>query len=118
MNERQIFEAALEIKDQKERKAFLEKICGGNQALRSRIEKLLQSLEISSDFLGVPAPQELAAANDPLESSESMKDAFLRFLEPSTRLSHAGAFEKNNHGYRNPSYREVLTVRSIWSVGT
>jgi hypothetical protein len=41
--QQEIFEAALEIKDDAERKAMLERACAGDAHLRARIEELLAS---------------------------------------------------------------------------
>ena len=55
MNERAIFEAASEIPDPEQRRACLDRLCGGNVVLRARIEALLESHESPSQFLNVPA---------------------------------------------------------------
>lgn len=55
MNERAIFEAALEIPDPDRRRARLDQLCGGDAVLRTRIEALLESHQSPSQFLNVPA---------------------------------------------------------------
>lgn len=60
MNEREIFEGALEHTEPAKRKAFLDQACGSDLALRERIEALLASHEgDASRFLNVPAPEQL-----------------------------------------------------------
>ncbi|MEO8164524.1 MAG: serine/threonine-protein kinase, partial [Betaproteobacteria bacterium] len=59
MNERELFEGALEISDPVERRTYLDKSCGGDTALRARIEALLASHENASQFLNVPVAEQL-----------------------------------------------------------
>lgn len=66
MNERQIFEAALDIADLARRKAFLSQACGADAALRARVDALLTSHAAASQFLETPAVQQI---NAPLDSS-------------------------------------------------
>ncbi len=65
MNERQIFEQAIEISDETQREAFLVEICGPNTALRNRIDGLLHSHQ-SAEFLDTPVLEQL----DQLKSLE------------------------------------------------
>jgi WD40 repeat protein len=67
MNERAIFFEALDVQDA-ERAAFLDQACGGDAALRQRIEGLLRCHAAAGDFLARPAPQQLAAGADTPES--------------------------------------------------
>ena len=66
MNERQIFEAALDIADLARREAFLSQACGADDALRARVDALLASHDAASQFLETPAVQQL---NTPPDSS-------------------------------------------------
>jgi eukaryotic-like serine/threonine-protein kinase len=50
-----IFSAALEKKAGAERSAYLDQACGGDSALRLRVEKLLDSHPLAIDFLAQPA---------------------------------------------------------------
>src|SRR5262245_44748859 len=50
MNERQIFEAALDIDDLSERDAFVARACGTDTTLRSQLEKLLAAHQQPGDF--------------------------------------------------------------------
>ena len=58
MNERVIFEAALEIADPKKRQAFLQKACKGDADQRAGVDALLKSHDTagsSPDDIGRPA---------------------------------------------------------------
>jgi serine/threonine protein kinase len=59
MNERQIFEEAVDIPDVARRNAWLDQACAGNAALRIRVEALLASHVAASQFLEVPAVEQL-----------------------------------------------------------
>lgn len=59
MNEREIFQGALEYSDSAERRAYLDQACGTDAALRARIEALLFSHDSASRFLNVPALEQL-----------------------------------------------------------
>jgi serine/threonine protein kinase len=64
MNEETLFHLAVG-KPAGERAAFLEHACGGDAALRSRVEALLQAHDHPGSFLGNPAP-DLEATSDSL----------------------------------------------------
>ncbi len=66
MNERQIFEAALDIAEPARREAFLSQACGADAALRARVDALLTAHAAASQFLETPAVQQL---NTPPDSS-------------------------------------------------
>jgi WD40 repeat protein/serine/threonine protein kinase len=51
----EIYNAALKKDSEAERNAYLDKACGDNQALRSRVEALLKANEQAGSFLEVPA---------------------------------------------------------------
>jgi serine/threonine protein kinase/tetratricopeptide (TPR) repeat protein len=55
MQEQTIFMEAMEIAQPAERAAFLDRACGGNSALRQRVEKLLQRHQQDDSFLASPA---------------------------------------------------------------
>src|SRR5262249_9127602 len=61
MNERDIFIAALEKTDPVERSAYLDQACGGNTALRRRVEVLLRASDQAGNFLETPAGEQVAA---------------------------------------------------------
>src|SRR5262245_4819215 len=56
MDELTIFEQALDLESPQERTAFLERACGANQALRARVEALLQSHRAAGSFLQAGPP--------------------------------------------------------------
>jgi WD40 repeat protein/serine/threonine protein kinase/tetratricopeptide (TPR) repeat protein len=51
MNEHELFAAALEIDGPDERSAYLDRSCGGDDALRARVEALLRAHERAGSFL-------------------------------------------------------------------
>jgi eukaryotic-like serine/threonine-protein kinase len=55
MSERDLFIAALQIKEPVERSAWLDRECGGDTALRQRIDVLLQALDKAGSLLESPA---------------------------------------------------------------
>src|SRR5262245_58297221 len=55
MNERDLFIAALQISDPVQRSVWLDRECGGDAALRQRIEVLLQALDKAGSLLDNPA---------------------------------------------------------------
>src|SRR5262245_59612602 len=57
MTERSIFLAALDKTGQPERAAYLEAVCGGDAALRQRVEKLLAAHEAAGGILDRPAAE-------------------------------------------------------------
>lgn len=59
MSEREIFEGALEHADPAGRRAYLDRVCRDNAALRKRVEALLASHGAASEFLNVSAPEQL-----------------------------------------------------------
>ena len=64
MNERELFLAAVELHDSHERQAFLDSHCGDDPALRSRVKALIASHEGQSEFLRVPAMQQIVGDSD------------------------------------------------------
>ncbi len=61
MNELAIFLAALDIADQTERAAYLERTCADDPALRRQVDALLAAHQRSGEFLNVPALKQIAA---------------------------------------------------------
>jgi tetratricopeptide (TPR) repeat protein/serine/threonine protein kinase len=59
MNERAIFEEALQRATPDERSKYLDEACAGDDALRRRVEALLQSHEQAGSFMGIPVPERL-----------------------------------------------------------
>ena len=62
INERAIFDAALEIVDPKARRAFVEKACENNAELQVRVLSLLKSHSDAGSFLEIPAVDPLKNA--------------------------------------------------------
>jgi serine/threonine protein kinase/Flp pilus assembly protein TadD len=60
MNERSIFMEALAKETPGERSSYLDEACGGDAALRQRVEALLASHEGAGSFLGKAVPERLA----------------------------------------------------------
>lgn len=60
MNERSIFEEALDKGTLAERSAFLDEQCANDMGLRRRVEALLKSHLEAGSFLGTPVPDRLA----------------------------------------------------------
>jgi serine/threonine protein kinase len=71
MTERELFIAALQLRDSAARAAFLDQACGNDLALRARVDELLQEQEQLGDFLefAVGAPDGHGAAI-PLEKTQ------------------------------------------------
>lgn len=100
LNERVIFEAALEITSPQARQAFLEKACEGNAELHARVAALLSSSAAAGSFLEVAVPEQLQfqASTDNTVLGRSARDddegealsADLSFLQPSTKPESIG----------------------------
>ena len=76
MNERVIFDAALEIADVQARRAFIEKACAGNPGMLAAVESLLKSHDSAGSFLDIPAAEQIkggAAANPEASAAEDEK---------------------------------------------
>ena len=61
MNERVIFDAALEIADPQARRAFVEKACAGHPEMLAAVESLLKSHDSAGSFLDIPAAEQIKA---------------------------------------------------------
>lgn len=86
MNERAIFLAALDIAGSAEREAYVNRVCGGDPALRRRIHSLLATYERTDTFLEVPALQQI---EDAILESWSRKLDF-SFLQPPSKPGSLG----------------------------
>src|SRR5262245_35685403 len=62
MTERELFMEALDRASPVDRAAYLDAACGGDSALRERVEALLRSHEEAGKFLAGSAPERLAGA--------------------------------------------------------
>ncbi len=108
MNERALFDAALEISDAAARKAFLDQSCAGQPQLRARLDVLLASHDAAGDFLAAPPLPPLTAKTTAIEgaatgdaeaektlgyadaASPGDKDVSLGFLAHSTKPGSLG----------------------------
>ncbi len=116
MNEREIFQAALDFAEADQRQAFIAQTCGADAALRMRVEKLLASHSAASQFLNQPAvagdstfPTLMKSAGQDPESANGSDDELsstpdISFLQPSTnprsigKLGHYEVLEILGHG--------------------
>jgi WD40 repeat protein len=64
MNERDVFIAALQLESRAQRQVYLEDACGGDEALRRRVEALLQTHARAGNFLQEPVLGQVGAAID------------------------------------------------------
>jgi serine/threonine protein kinase len=106
MSERDIFLAVIDLPDERSRSAYLDAACGGDPALRRRIESLIQSHDSADSFLDAPAvspnignsiTQELAWTSDTDQASDDISrkpvEAViepLSFLSPPQRRDSLG----------------------------
>jgi WD40 repeat protein/serine/threonine protein kinase len=103
MSEREIFFQALDRDDPAERAAFLDVACGGDAALRHRVEALLRSHAQAGDFLDTPAAEQLSAKRRAPEGQPE-GGVPLGFLAASQRtdslgrLGHYEVLEVVGHG--------------------
>ena len=74
MNEESLFAAALEINDDVERKAFLDRECWGNDAQREQIEELVAAYESTSNPLDRPIPMMTEAFQPSEENHETVTE--------------------------------------------
>jgi serine/threonine protein kinase len=65
MNEHELFATALEIDAPDERSAYLDRACGGDDALRARIEALLRAHQQAGSFLAAPTDAGSATLDAP-----------------------------------------------------
>ena len=61
MNERVIFDAALQIADPQARRTFVEKACAGRPEMLAAVESLLKSHDAAGSFLDIPAAEQIRA---------------------------------------------------------
>ena len=102
MNERKLFELALEIESPEKRLAFLDSACQGDPELRAKIDALLKSHETAGSFLDIPAADQTSPGSDATlantivgQSTDDMDDSEatpldISFLQPSTKPDSKG----------------------------
>jgi WD40 repeat protein/serine/threonine protein kinase len=95
MTEEAIFLAALEKRTPQERAAYLDAACGGDAALRGRVEALLASDEGAGSFLLHPPTEVGTAADAPAESPRVPDDPA---EGPATRIGPYKLIEKIGEG--------------------
>ncbi len=70
MNERVIFDAALEIADPQARRAFIEKACAGKPEMLAGVAALLKSHDAAGSFLSVPVAEQMRSdSSQPSDTS-------------------------------------------------
>ena len=110
MNERKLFESALEIADPQARQAFLDGACQGDEALRAKVDALLKSHAAAGSFLDIPAADQMGPdadnrttntivgtpGDDSAAERASGEAEFRKYLQPATRpgwLGRLGHYE-------------------------
>jgi WD40 repeat protein/serine/threonine protein kinase/tetratricopeptide (TPR) repeat protein len=68
MNEREVFDAALQIPGAEARSAWLRQVCGQDDRMRQQIEGLLQAEQLLGSFLAAPPPAVAKTIDMPAES--------------------------------------------------
>ena len=98
--EKSLFNAALELTDPAQRRAFIDKACAGDQALRARIDRLLKASETADDFLAgcAPALEAAAAALDPSQISLPQEVAQSADEKLGSRIGHYKLLQKIGEG--------------------
>jgi serine/threonine protein kinase/regulation of enolase protein 1 (concanavalin A-like superfamily) len=97
MTERELFLALLDLPDGAARTDYLDRVCSGNPAMRTRIESLLSSHGTADSFLGSPAVAPLdrhelvtREIDDATPDDDNETGDLLGFLRPSTRPDSLG----------------------------
>lgn len=76
MSEETIFTTALDKRTPAERSAFLDEACGGDAALRQRVEALIAAHEQADNFLELPVLEQIAAGEAPArEPTDAIRGA-------------------------------------------
>lgn len=96
-----LYHAALEH-DEKERSAFLERACGGDESLRQEVESLLESDSRAGNFIESPAI-EMAARS--LAAETRWPGSSSSVLEPGAAVSHYRLIAKLGAGGMGQVYR-------------
>jgi WD40 repeat protein/serine/threonine protein kinase len=81
MTERDLFEAALELPPE-QRVAYLDGACGGDAALRQRLEALLCKHDRAGGFLESPAPCPVATVDEPASERPGTVIGLYKLLQP------------------------------------
>src|SRR5215831_85029 len=75
-SEEELFNAALDIADPKERALFLDSACAGNPHLRQRMEALFRSHEVTEKFLEEPIQADPAPPSGSLLTPGTMVNRY------------------------------------------
>ncbi|MFO0999187.1 MAG: protein kinase [Planctomycetaceae bacterium] len=139
MTERDIFLAALELTDSAARKAYLDKVCGDNAALRAAVNALFASHEGAGSFLNTPIAQTPGTTSSADTRVDDPADLSSSVAEQTVQLSREHAANMNDDdndsseeeiplGYLSPSKKpdslgrlghyEVLQVLGKGAFGT
>lgn len=106
-NERQLFEAAIEISNRVEREDFLTKECGTDLQLLSRLKELLEEHFKTSEFLSIPVMEQISGKTTLIESPNSWDANATLDLPPETKdftTRDLGAEEDFSEIEFNPHY--------------
>src|SRR5215831_12980637 len=82
MSERDLFIAALQIPEPAERSAWLDRECGGDAALRQRIDVLLQAFDKAGSLLENPAVAVGVTSDEPITEAPGAVIGPYKLLEP------------------------------------
>src|SRR4051794_3268962 len=75
MSERELFQAAVEIRDPRARAEYLDQACAGDPALLAKVEALLKSHDEAGGFLDEPLVFDADSTLDRTEPDDSKADA-------------------------------------------
>src|SRR6266540_7000435 len=92
MTEHDLFAAALQIESPADRSAYLDRACGEDEFLRSRVEALLRAHAQVGNFLSIPAMAAFSNPTDDTRTGPAAADGGdeLDFLEPSDQPGSIG----------------------------
>jgi tetratricopeptide (TPR) repeat protein/tRNA A-37 threonylcarbamoyl transferase component Bud32 len=82
MNEESIFLEALQLQTPKERAAFLDRVCVGNEGLRCSVEMLLKAHEKAGDFLKRPSASAGHTEDQPSSEGPGTVIGAYKLLQP------------------------------------
>ena len=89
MNEFELFQSALDLEDPADRKSFLTSACHHEPALLSRVEALLASHHVQSQFLNTPVVQQITdVVEGEAASTMLLGDASTEDEEPDVTVAH------------------------------
>ena len=118
MTEHELFAAALPIYSPSERAAYLDRECGGDEALRKRVEALLAAYSRAGSFLNVPAVAGHLHADASDDSDGAVaavtRNQGIESATPASRISANVTLAHANHpGVSYPSSAATAAVSSM-----